>query len=101
MEFNDCREWISKADGMGELKTLTGCDWDLEIGAITEMVMRKEDSPAVLFDEIKGHPKGYRVLVNSLSSRKRIGMTQKKRNTARGMRNVHMVITSSDNSKIT
>ena len=75
MEFNDCREWISKAEKLGELKTLTGCDWDLEIGAITEMVMRKEDGPAVLFDEIKDYPKGYRVLVNTLSSRKRLGMT--------------------------
>lgn len=75
MEFNDCREWIDKADAMGELKTLKGCDWDLEIGAITEMVMRKEDGPAVLFDEIKDYPKGYRVLSNSLSSRKRIGLT--------------------------
>ena len=75
MQFNDCREWIDKADAMGELKTLKGCDWDLEIGAITEMVMRREDGPAVLFDEIKDYPKGYRVLSNSLSSRKRIGLT--------------------------
>ena len=75
MEYRDLRDWIKKAEGMGELKTLTGCDWNLEIGAITELVHHKEDGPAVLFDEIKDYPKGHRVLSNSLSSRKRLAMT--------------------------
>ena len=48
---------------MGELKTLKGCDWNLEIGAITELVAHKEDGPAVLFEDIKGYPTGYRVFV--------------------------------------
>ena len=50
MEFRDLREWISQTEAMGELKTLKGCDWNLEIGAISELVMRREDVPAVLFD---------------------------------------------------
>lgn len=75
MEYRDLREWIKKADEIGEVKTLNGCDWNLEIGAITELVAHKEDGPAVLFDEIKGYPKGYRVLSNSLSSRKRLALT--------------------------
>ena len=75
MEYRDLREWISKAEAMGELKSLTKCDWNLEIGAVTELVHHKEDGPAVLFDEIKDYPKGYRVLSNSLSSRRRIGLT--------------------------
>src|SRR3989304_9254422 len=75
MEFQDLRDWIQSADERGELKTLKGCDWDREIGAITELVHHKEDGPAVLFDDIKGYPKGYRVLSNSLSSRKRLALT--------------------------
>src|SRR5688500_20279471 len=75
MEYRDLRDWIKKAEGMGELKTLTGCDWNLEIGAVTEIVAHKEDGPAVLFEDIKGYPKGYRVLSNSLSSRKRLALT--------------------------
>src|SRR5574342_817848 len=75
MEFQDLRDWIQITEEMGELKTLKGCDWNLEIGAITELVHHKEDGPAVLFDDIKGFPKGYRVLSNSLSSRKRLAMT--------------------------
>ena len=38
-------------------------------------VAHKEDGPAVLFEDIKGYPKGYRVLSNSLSSRKRLALT--------------------------
>src|SRR6266699_4342850 len=75
MEYQDLRDWIQIADEMGELKTLKGCDWNLEIGAITEIVAHKEDGPAVLFEDIKGYPTGYRVLSNSLASRKRLALT--------------------------
>lgn len=75
MQFRDLRDWIRMAGELGEVKTLTGCDWNLEIGAVTELVHHKEDGPAVLFDEIKDFPKGYRVLTNSLSSRKRMALT--------------------------
>ena len=59
MEYQDLRDWIQIADEMGELKTLKGCDWNLEIGAITELVHHKEDGPAVLFEDIKDYPKDY------------------------------------------
>ena len=75
MEYRDLRDWIRKGEEMGEVKTLKKCDWNLEIGAITELVAHREDGPAVLFDEIKDYPKGYRLLTNSLSSRKRLGLT--------------------------
>lgn len=75
MEYRDLREWIKKAVALEEVRTLNNCDWNLEIGAITELVARREDGPAVLFDEIKDYPKGYRVLSNSLSSRKRLALT--------------------------
>ncbi len=75
MEYRDLRDWIRKAEELGELKTLKKCDWNLEIGAVTELVAHRDDGPAVLFDEIKDYPKGYRVLSNSLSSRKRLALT--------------------------
>ena len=73
MEYQDLRDWIEIADEMGELKTLKGCDWNLEIGAITELVAHKEDGPAVLFEDIKGYPTGYRVLSNSLVIEETVG----------------------------
>lgn len=75
MEYHDLRDWIQITDEMGELKTLKNCDWNLEIGAVTELVGKKEDGPAVLFDDIKDYPPGFRVLSNSLSSRKRLALT--------------------------
>ena len=45
MEYQDLRDWIQIADEMGELKTLKGCDWNLEIGAVTELVAIKKMAP--------------------------------------------------------
>src|SRR5207302_8825585 len=72
----DLRGWIEEADRLGELKTLHGADWDIEIGAVTELGHhRGERSHALLFDNIKGHPPGDRVLGNTLNTVKRIAMT--------------------------
>src|SRR5207245_6788567 len=72
----DLRGWIEEADRLGELKTLHGAGWDIAIGAVTELRHhRGERSHALLFDNIKGHPPGYRVLSNTLNTVKRIAMT--------------------------
>jgi len=76
MESRDLRSWIAAVDKLGELKRIEGADWDVEIGAITELGHhRGEQSHALLFDEIKGYPKGYRVLTNTLNTVKRIATT--------------------------
>ena len=74
MSYTDLREWISKVDELGELKVLEGAHWDLEIGVVTEEVMRRR-GPSVLFDHIVGSPPGYRVLVNALGAQKRMALT--------------------------
>ncbi len=76
MEARDIRSWIRSADELGQLKKLDGADWDIEIGAITELGHHLgEKSHALLFDNIKGYPKGYRILSNTLNTFKRIAMT--------------------------
>ena len=46
------------------------------IGPITELAYRgNPNKPAILFDEIKDYPKGYRVLVNMVHSVKRVALT--------------------------
>ena len=67
------RSWLKQADELGEIRTIEGADWDLEIGGVADIVNERGSSPAVLFDSVKGYPKGYRVLVNSLGSTKRLG----------------------------
>jgi UbiD family decarboxylase len=72
----DLRGWIDQVDKLGELKVLNGADWDTEIGAITELAHhRGEQSHALLFDQIKGYPPGYRVVSNTLNSLKRLAAT--------------------------
>jgi UbiD family decarboxylase len=75
MGYTDLREWITEVDKMGELTRLDGVDWDLEIGALTEVAGRGTSCSALLFDNIKDYPKGYRVLVGMIESLKRAALT--------------------------
>ena len=44
MAYRDLREWITQVNELGELKTVEGADWDLEIGAIIEMARKSRRS---------------------------------------------------------
>lgn len=66
------RRWLRDAEAEGELVTLHGVDWDVEMGAVAELASRRPVVPALLFDEVPGYPPGYRVLVNSLASPGRV-----------------------------
>lgn len=68
MEYKDLRDFIKLLEKIGEVKTITGADWKFEIGVLTLLSQREEKAPALLFDEIKDYPKGYRVFTNALSA---------------------------------
>src|SRR5688572_3196667 len=68
----DLREWLEEVEKLGELRHVRGADWNLELGAISELNVKKELPPALLFDEIKGYAKGFRVLTCSTSSPARL-----------------------------
>jgi len=60
---SDLDAWLDKVEAMGELKRITAeVDPDLEAATITYLV-GGERSPALLFENIKGHP-GHRALYN-------------------------------------
>ena len=71
----DLRTWLAEVERLGELQTVTGADWKLEIGAISELNYRRNPPAALLFDGIPGYPDGYRVLTGSVSNANRIGLT--------------------------
>jgi 4-hydroxy-3-polyprenylbenzoate decarboxylase len=75
--YRDLRDWLSKLEDIGELKVIEEeVDWNEELTAITYMAAKKEGSPALIFEKIKGYPEGYRVLSNILgSSLRRIAAT--------------------------
>ncbi len=62
---SDLDEWLAKAEALGELKRISAeVDPDLEAATITYLV-GGEKSPALLFENIKGHP-GHRALYNMI-----------------------------------
>src|SRR5689334_16736997 len=70
----DLRAFMDELADIGELRTIDGADWNLEIGAITE-ISAEQNGSALLFDNIKGYPKGFRVLANIFAGQKRTAMT--------------------------
>jgi 4-hydroxy-3-polyprenylbenzoate decarboxylase len=76
MQYQGLRDWIEKVDALGELRRLPGAHWNLEIGAITEIVARDMDAKwALLFDEIPDYPSRNRILTNYLESIPRLALT--------------------------
>ena len=73
----DLREWLERAENLGELKHISGADWNHEMGAVAEMIYhaRPEDPPALLFENIPGYPEGFRVLSGMTNSTNRLAMT--------------------------
>src|SRR3984885_9913890 len=62
---SDLDEWLAKVDALGELKRITAeVDPDLEAATITYLVGSGK-SPALLFENIKGHP-GHKALYNMI-----------------------------------
>jgi len=64
--YDDMQSFISALDKKGKLRKIDGAHWDLEIGTIHEIVSERQ-GPALLFDQIPGYPKGYRVATNLLN----------------------------------
>ncbi|MGE5261995.1 MAG: UbiD family decarboxylase [Acidobacteriota bacterium] len=75
MAFNDLREWLTQVDGMGELRHVSEASRDEDIGRITEMLHHTDEAPAVLFDDIEGYPRGYRIVVNANGAPRRLALT--------------------------
>ncbi|MBI4333554.1 MAG: UbiD family decarboxylase [Chloroflexi bacterium] len=67
----DLQVFIDQLDRLGEVKRVDGADWDLEIGALTELSDERK-GPALLFDRIKGYPPGYRLVSNLTGTPRRL-----------------------------
>ena len=68
----DLRAWLAAIEELGELRVVKGAHWNLELGALSELNVKKDAPPALLFDEISGYAAGYRVLTCSTSSPARL-----------------------------
>ena len=72
--MRDLRNFIEGIEKLGELKTVRKADWDLEIGAITEISASEPNPPALLFDDIKDYPRGFRLLTNMFQTQSRTAL---------------------------
>lgn len=70
-ETEDLRTFIDSIENQGFLRRVNGADWDLEIGAVTDKNSKK-NKYTLLFDDIKGYPKGFRVLTGALLDARRV-----------------------------
>src|SRR5882757_5120566 len=71
VSWRDLREWIALLERNNELQRISKpVDTDEELGAITYMATRNENSAALLFETISGDRSGSSVLANMLGSSK-------------------------------
>src|SRR5258706_8931827 len=69
--YGDLRQWLALADRLGEVREVNGASWEEDIGLAAEAILRAEDGPCVVFDEVKGCAKGFRVLLNMFAGTRR------------------------------
>ncbi len=74
MANKDLRDWIAEIEAAGELHSISGANTAEEIGGIVDLFQRGMGQPAVMFDEIPGYPKDFRVMANLLTSVPRINI---------------------------
>jgi UbiD family decarboxylase len=72
--YKDLREFIGLVDTLGALRRIAKADPRFEIGGITEVAAGMPECPALLFDDIKGFPRGFRVFTNATTNVQRAGL---------------------------
>ncbi len=69
--YDDLREWLAMAERLGEVRTVKGANCEEDIGLAAEAVLRAEHGPCVMFEDIPGCPKGFRLLMNVFAGKRR------------------------------
>jgi 4-hydroxy-3-polyprenylbenzoate decarboxylase len=80
LAYTDLREWITQLEKAGELRRITAeVSPDLEMAEIADRAAKlgrgtsKAGGPALLFENVKGHP-GAKVLMNQFGSERRMNL---------------------------
>jgi len=69
--YEDLREWLAEAEKLDEVRVVKGATWQEEIGMAADLAMHSDSAPCVVFDEVPGYPRGFRVLVNFFGGRRK------------------------------
>lgn len=73
MALTSLRGFIDAAAAVGEARTVSGADPNLEVGCLAELTA-EANGPMLVFDQFQGFPPGYRVTANSLTSARRCAL---------------------------
>src|SRR4051812_35795605 len=73
-KYEDLREFIAQVDQLGALRRIEGADPLYEVGGITEVAAGSPECPALLFDALKGLPRGVRIFTNATVSAQRAAL---------------------------
>jgi UbiD family decarboxylase len=72
----DLRDWLDDVESLGQLERIRQAHWDLEIGALTEIILERISTPpALLFEDVPGFDPKRRVLANMLETLERTALT--------------------------
>ena len=71
--FADLREWIGMAKELGEVVIIEGADVN-DFGPVSQITSRNE-GPAVVFENIKDYPPGFRMATNLMSNIRTFNLT--------------------------
>jgi 3-polyprenyl-4-hydroxybenzoate decarboxylase len=71
----DLRDWLAQLERAGLLQHVSGAERMEEIGGIVDIYQRQTGRPTLLFDDIPGYPRGYRVAANIMMGVKQIALT--------------------------
>ena len=72
--YKDLREFIALVEGLGVLRRIMNAHPRFEVGGITEVAAGMAECPALLFDEIKGHERGFRIFTNAVTNVQRAAL---------------------------
>jgi UbiD family decarboxylase len=72
--YKDLRDFVESVEQLGALRRIDRADPQFEISAITEVAAGRPGGPALLFDDIKGFPRGFRILTNAVTSAPRAAL---------------------------
>lgn len=72
--FTGLRDFIAAVEGIGDVRRIRGAEPHLEIGAITEVAAGSPACPLLLFEHIRGHDPGVRIVTNLLHTTRRLAL---------------------------
>ena len=71
LAYDDLRQWLEEARRLGEVKDVSGLNWQQDIGMVSGVAMHDDGAPCFVFDQVPDTIDGSRVLVNFFGGKRK------------------------------